>query len=399
MKSREGATIFHGRNPNALFIDVLKTILNEGHDVAPRGMPTKELLGVTTVIDNPRERLLTMPSRRTNAVFNLLEALWILAGLRAVRYLAPYNKQFLDFSLDIDPTPQPADFYKDSALRDAHTNAPYGYRLRHSDPEIDQFKHVVESLKADRDSRQAVCALWDPHLDSYASKVKDRPCNTTLYFKIRDGKLHLTVSNRSNDVTFGLYNVNFIQFTIIQEALASILGVPVGTYRHYSDSLHAYTTSPWLGVHERVLVGRPYDFYTECSAKTKTLAFRDLSDMDIKLSCLFANIDMLNAAYFEGQDIRNFSVPTTNEANLVGVYMVGTLLLAKAFFLMRQRSYMHAAETIDTAFLYVPDFAAMAMCQLKEYMNAREYKFVLNDFRLVFMDKHLKEMAPLFQDE
>jgi len=58
--------------------------------------------------------------------------------------------------------------------------------------------------------------------------------------KLREGKLEWTQVMRSNDLVLGLpYNI--VQFTSIQEILASWLGVEVGTYNHISDSLHIYT--------------------------------------------------------------------------------------------------------------------------------------------------------------
>jgi len=44
---------------------------------------------------------------------------------------------------------------------------------------------------------------------------------------------------RSNDIFKGL-PYNFIQFTTLQEVLASWIGVVPGVYTHYADSLHLY---------------------------------------------------------------------------------------------------------------------------------------------------------------
>lgn len=48
---------------------------------------------------------------------------------------------------------------------------------------------------------------------------------------------------RSNDVHRGLpYNV--VQFTTLQEVMAGWLGLEVGGYHHWSDSLHLYRRCP-----------------------------------------------------------------------------------------------------------------------------------------------------------
>jgi thymidylate synthase len=44
---------------------------------------------------------------------------------------------------------------------------------------------------------------------------------------------------RSNDLYRGL-PYNFVQFTVLHEIMAGWLGVPLGTYRQVSDSLHVY---------------------------------------------------------------------------------------------------------------------------------------------------------------
>jgi hypothetical protein len=66
-----------------------------------------------------------------------------------------------------------------------------------------------------------------------------------MAFKLRDGCLHLTVFNRSNDLLFGHSTTNMIQFSMIQEVLSSWLGVEMGTLAFWSDSLHLYESDPF----------------------------------------------------------------------------------------------------------------------------------------------------------
>ena len=57
--------------------------------------------------------------------------------------------------------------------------------------------------------------------------------------KVRDNKLEWTQIMRSNDIYLGL-PYNLIQFTSLQEIIAGWLKINVGSYCHYSDSLHLY---------------------------------------------------------------------------------------------------------------------------------------------------------------
>ncbi len=54
---------------------------------------------------------------------------------------------------------------------------------------------------------------------------------------------------RSNDHFRGLPH-NLIQFTTVQEVLAGWLGISLGSYHHYSDSLHVYESDG--DVYERI---------------------------------------------------------------------------------------------------------------------------------------------------
>jgi len=60
-----------------------------------------------------------------------------------------------------------------------------------------------------------------------------------MQFLVRDSKLHAIVYMRSNDAIWGLPYDVFL-FTMLQELLASELGLQLGTYTHTVGSLHLY---------------------------------------------------------------------------------------------------------------------------------------------------------------
>ncbi|BBD52285.1 hypothetical protein [Enterobacter phage EspM4VN] len=61
-----------------------------------------------------------------------------------------------------------------------------------------------------------------------------------LLFAIVEGRLNLTVINRSQDVLWGMSSINFIEFSILQEVIAQVLDVDVGQYKLFSNNLHYY---------------------------------------------------------------------------------------------------------------------------------------------------------------
>ena len=54
----------------------------------------------------------------------------------------------------------------------------------------------------------------------------------------------MTVLNRSNDAVWGAYGANAVHFSLLQEYLATRIGVPVGKYYQFSNNLHVYKSLP-----------------------------------------------------------------------------------------------------------------------------------------------------------
>lgn len=101
---------------------------------------------------------------------------------------------------------------------------------------LTQFEYAEERLRSNPDSKKAVMVIYSK---DHAKKSKDNPCTMFLQFFLREGLLHLSVKMRSSDIWFGLpYDVPF--FVLIQQKMATALGVSLGTYIHNAGSLHVY---------------------------------------------------------------------------------------------------------------------------------------------------------------
>ena len=136
-----------------------------------RNGTTLEAIGpVTTSYQRPWERVLLYPERDANPFFHLVEAIWMMAGSNNLEELTYFNSGMSKFSDD-----------------DETLNGAYGYRwFQHF--EYDQVEKVIEVLQKDPESRRAVLQMWDARSDLDSSS-KDIPCNTNIYFKIRDDSL------------------------------------------------------------------------------------------------------------------------------------------------------------------------------------------------------------------
>lgn len=193
-------------------------------EIHPRGIPTMEFISpVATVYERPWERVLFSPVRDANPFFHFFEALWILDGRNDVKFLSQFNSNIANYSDDGETF-----------------HGAYGHRIRVSRMH-DQLEHVIDVLTRDHDTRQAVIQLWDHSLD-LGAQSKDIPCNDMIFFKIRANRLEMRVACRSNDMVWGGYGANAVQFSTLQEFVAYAVGVPVGPYTQISDSFHVYHT-------------------------------------------------------------------------------------------------------------------------------------------------------------
>lgn len=218
-----------------LYIPELQLLVDEGEPVRVGERTTLELLNYRSVVTEPWHHCILLPSRRWNPWLALSEGLWILAGKNDVATLANYNSNIAQFSDD------------GIVLYGA-----YGARI------FEQIDDLVGRLQRDPNDRRAVLAIWDKA--DLTAQTKDPPCNDMVMFKLRQGKLHMTVMNRSNDIHWGLFAVNLPTFSMLQVYLAARLGCGIGTQTHFSNSLHVYTD--WAEpkrITERMLYKEPED--------------------------------------------------------------------------------------------------------------------------------------------
>jgi thymidylate synthase len=107
---------------------------------------------------------------------------------------------------------------------------------------IDQVKQAIDLLKKDPTRRTVVMHTWIPYRDLMKFGPREgtsSPCLVLAYPQLVDGKLHMFVVMKTND----LYNAwpgNAFAFSDLQKHIADQLGVETGTYTHFSVSMHIY---------------------------------------------------------------------------------------------------------------------------------------------------------------
>ncbi len=206
-------------------LDLFGTEINYRRQESRNGPTLEANEPVTTVYHRPWQRVLFDKRRDANPFFHLFESIWMMAGRRDLKTLTPFNAGMKNFSDDME-----------------NLNGAYGHRWINY--WHDQIDTALIMLLKDPNSRRVVLQMWDPVHD-LDSPSKDIPCNTNIYFKIRENKLEMTVCNRSNDMIWGAYGANAVHMSILQEYMASALDVGIGDYRQVSDSFHVYENELW----------------------------------------------------------------------------------------------------------------------------------------------------------
>jgi thymidylate synthase len=198
------------------YLHLALDVYSEGRTIAPRGKVTKELDNVALVFRSPEHATFPVEvGRKVSPAILSAELMHIIAGVSDLKQLDSASKGvFSEFSDD------------GRVLSGA-----YGPRAYMG------LDRCVWALMSDQSTRQATVSLWD----RYEKDSKDLPCTLSWSFTIRDGTLRMVTMMRSNDVIKGLaYDVPFM--ARLQSAMAWALRVPAGTYTHFAQSLHVYST-------------------------------------------------------------------------------------------------------------------------------------------------------------
>lgn len=183
--------------------------------VSPRGMEVKEVINGRYFV--PMPAYLDLDSRKANLSFMFAEASWIVSGSNRLSDISPYMGIYKKFSDD------------NVFLRGA-----YGPKV------VDQLGYVVDSLENDLDSRQAVINIWRER----PGVSRDIPCTTSMQFLIRDNKLNMIATMRSQDIILG-FTYDVFTFSMVAKAVQLLLkdrgiNVSLGMLHVNVGSLHIY---------------------------------------------------------------------------------------------------------------------------------------------------------------
>lgn len=153
--------------------EILGRLLCDGESVDVRGYKTLELHPCLIEITNPQKRTLLYPRRGNNPFATLAETMWVLSGRNDVKWLSMFLSRAKEFSDDYN-----------SETGEGVWRAGYGPRIRNWQGfngkgdivTVDQLEFVINQLKKDSGTRQAVISIWDPAKECTVGSTKDFPC-------------------------------------------------------------------------------------------------------------------------------------------------------------------------------------------------------------------------------
>lgn len=218
-------------------------MINPDYENSPRGQKIKEITNAVVEIKHPYNNLFINNKRSSPIKYICAELLWYFSGSNTTEFISKY-----------------ASMWEKLKNSDGTVNSAYGYLLFSDKNEygFSQYQWALESLKKDKDTRQAFIHFNNSKHQFFGNK--DQVCTMYGIFQIRDNFLNFTVNMRSNDAVLG-FMTDFAFFNILHQQLYNHLlhyypELQFGSYTHFSNSMHIYEKNFSL-VNEMLL--HPFD--------------------------------------------------------------------------------------------------------------------------------------------
>ena len=236
-----------------------RLMFNPEYTSSPRGQQTKEITDVTLEITNPKHCLYTNERRPSQFKYVAAELIWYFAGDRSISYIDRYAKFWkriatVDKSIKMEefhPTGTKEEIQEqftkqslDHIIKHGCVHSAYGYLIfkKKNEAGYSQYHWAFESLANDKDTRQAIIHFNLP--EHQYEFNKDFVCTLHGIFLIRDNRLNLTISMRSNDAILGTPTDVPFFCTLLNHMYYHLKPIypelELGTYKHQVHSMHIY---------------------------------------------------------------------------------------------------------------------------------------------------------------
>lgn len=186
------------RNYNT-WLDMFHDVINNGIETAPRGFKIREVEDFKLVLD-PLYPFMNFKHRKLNIEYFKKEMLWKLTG-------DPFNRSIMAH----------AKMWESVQNNDGSFNSNYGQYW--FGEQMGLFVAFNELVKDEYSRRSIIPMLRASHI---GPQVKDTVCTESVGFRIRNGKLNMSVHMRSSDQIFGL-GTDIPTFAFLQRLMLGML--------------------------------------------------------------------------------------------------------------------------------------------------------------------------------
>jgi len=214
--------------------DLVTHVLQNGVQKGDRtGTGTKSVFGYQMRFDLS-EGFPMVTTKKLHLKSIIYELLWFLQGNTNIGYLNDNGVRIWDEWADEDGNLGPV----------------YGHQWRNwDDKEIDQITELIETLKANPNSRRMLISAWNPSVlpdtsKSFAENVANGkvalpPCHAFFQFYVAEGKLSCQLYQRSADIFLGV-PFNIASYALLTMMIAQVAGLQPGDFIHTFGDAHIY---------------------------------------------------------------------------------------------------------------------------------------------------------------
>jgi thymidylate synthase len=119
----------------------------------------------------------------------------------------------------------------------------YGYQI--AKPTMgfpSQIHYVINEIKTNPTSRRIQMNMFNAEEQETKAKESLIECAYSTHFSVKNGKLHMTLIQRSGDflTAAGAGGWNVVQYAALQHAIAKECNLEVGILTHFVQDLHMY---------------------------------------------------------------------------------------------------------------------------------------------------------------
>lgn len=269
------------------FIDTCKEIMENGYTSKGTGVRTKwedgteanyiSIVGVTNKYDVGKEFPMITLRNNTGTVKRAIdEILWIWQ--KKSNKIKELNSHIWDQWAGEDGTIGKAYGYQMAKK--------YKFKTKEGIKEMDQVDYVLYLLKNDPASRRILTNIF-VHEDLKDMNLE--PCAYSTQWLVKDGKLHLILNQRSQDM-LAANGWNTMQYSALLCMFAQVSGLEVGTLTHNIGDCHIYDRH--IPLVEKLINGKTMDVHPKLIINNSTKNFYEFKIEDFEIQNYDYNKEM-----------------------------------------------------------------------------------------------------------